>query len=451
MVPKPLPDLLNVFRIEPGMRVAIVGSGGKTSTLIQIAKQIGKGVILTTTTHIGASQIDQGMRHIIIRDGEQISIDDLNLENNITLFTSEPIDEFRSPGPAEYVLNDLADKTKTGKLVMLIEADGSRGIPLKAPANHEPVIPGWVDLVIVVAGCSALGKTFNEQTVHRMIEYQTLAGISPGEVITPEVAVKVLIDKHGGLKNIPYSAEKVLLLNQADTAEIQAAAKKVANLAVGKYDRVIIASMNRQENPKIYARVEPVAGILLAAGGSSRLGAPKQLLEKDGIPLVRQIATTGLNSGLNPLIVITGANQEKIRKALTGLPVKVVENPDWLSGQGTSVAAGVRALPSNTGGVVFLLSDQPFVTEPLIRKIIDEAVTTQKPVIAPLAGGKRSNPVYFDRITFADLKLLTGDEGGRKLFSKYTLWYFEWHDEKILMDLDTPEDVYQWQGMKDEG
>jgi molybdenum cofactor cytidylyltransferase len=305
-------------------------------------------------------------------------------------------------------------------------------------------------MVIVVVGISALGQPFTENTVHRLAEYEELSGISPGDVITPQVEARVLTHPNGGLKNIPNTAQKVLMLNQADTDDIQSAAHQVANLTVGIFDRVLIASMNRLAPPQIYARYEPVAGILLAAGGSTRLGEPKQLLEKEGIPLVRRIAITGLNSGLDPLIVVTGANQERISQALAGLPVQIVENPGWQAGQGTSVAAGVRVLPENSGGSVFLLSDQPFVTETLVRKILYEAASTRKPVIAPLADGKRANPVYFDRVTFTELGLLTGETGGRALFSKYSPYYFDWHDDRILLDLDTPEDVLRWQEMKDE-
>jgi len=295
-----------------------------------------------------------------------------------------------------------------------------------------------------------LGLPFTEETVHRMDEFAALSGISPGEKITPQVEARVLTHQNGGLKNIPKNAQKVLLLNQADTNEVKAAALQVANLTVSIFDRVIIASMKRHTSPHIHARYEPVAGILLAAGGSTRLGEPKQLLEKDGIPLVRQMAITGLASGLNPLIVVTGANQDGIRQALSGLPVQFATNPDWKSGQGTSVAAGVSALPSRSGGAVFLLSDQPFVTEPLIRTLLHEVATTRTTVVAPLTDGKRANPVYFDRITFPELETLTGDTGGRILFSKYRPHYFDWHDTRILLDLDTPEDVMKWQAMKDE-
>lgn len=450
MVPNIYPGLLDDFRIKPGMRIAIVGSGGKTSTMIQIAKQLGKGVVLTTTTHIGSTQIDAGMRHRIIGENIQIPLKQLQLENHITLITSDPIDEFRCPGPPKVVMDELAEWVKANNLTMLIEADGSRGIPIKAPAKHEPVIPSWVDMVIVVVGSSALGQPFSENTVHRLAEYETLSGISTGDVITPQVEARVLTHQNGGLKNIPNTAQKVLLLNQADTDDVQSAAHQVANLTVGIYNRVLIASMNRLAPPQIFARYEPVAGILLAAGGSTRLGEPKQLLEKDGIPLVRRMAITGLNSGLDPLIVVTGANQEKISQALAGLPVQIVDNSGWQGGQGTSVAAGVRVLPENSGGAVFLLSDQPFVTETLIRKILHEAASTRKPVIAPMAGGKRANPVYFDRVTFTELEKLTGETGGRALFSKYSPYYFDWHDDRILLDLDTPEDVLRWQEMKDE-
>lgn len=445
-----VPDLVNIFRLQPGMRVAVVGSGGKTSTLVQLARQLQRGVILTTTTHIGASQFLPDMAHYRIPTGEEFAFPWAAMKGQVSLVTGEQIDEFRSRGPAESVLAGLGNVVKENGWTMIIEGDGSRGIPLKAPAVHEPVIPLWVDMVIVSAGCSGLGKPLNAETVHRMDEYQRLAGIGMGEIITPQAAAKVLTHAQGGLKDIPPSAEKVLLLNQADDAETQSLAQQVAVLALAVYDRVIIASMHRERKPLVYARYENVAGVLLAAGASTRLGTPKQLLEKDGIPLVRRTAITGLQAGLNPLVVVSGSDAAAVEAALEGLPVQVVYNPEWQSGQGSSVAAGVKALPENAGGAVFLLSDQPYLSEPLIGRLLQEVRITCEPVIAPLASGRRANPVYFDRITFSELAQLAGEEGGRKLFAKYAPSYFEWYDERILMDLDSPQDVLHWQETADE-
>jgi molybdenum cofactor cytidylyltransferase len=180
--------------------------------------------------------------------------------------------------------------------------------------------------------------------------------------------------------------------------------------------------------------------VVLAAGGSTRFGGPKQLIDWFGQPMVRHAAKTALAAGLDPVVVVLGAHAEEVRGALAGLPVRVVENADWAAGQSTSLIAGVKALPAETGGAIFLLSDQPQVPERLLSTLVEMHCQSQALVVAPQAGGRRANPVLFDRRTFADLLGLTGDVGGRAIFSKYRISWVEWQDDRLVMDIDTPED-----------
>jgi molybdenum cofactor cytidylyltransferase len=114
------------------------------------------------------------------------------------------------------------------KIPLLIEADGSRMKPVKAPAAHEPVIPPFVETVVVVAGLSALGQPLTPEWVHRPEIFANLSGLTPGERITPESLVRVLSHQRGGLKDIPEGARRLVLLNQADTPELQAVAGSMA-------------------------------------------------------------------------------------------------------------------------------------------------------------------------------------------------------------------------------
>src|SRR3954465_11585648 len=109
---------------------------------------------------------------------------------------------------------------------------------------------------------------------------------------------------------------------------------------------------------------ERLAAGVLAPGESSRLGTPKQLVLYQGLPLVARAARAALNGGADPVVVVLGANAERVSAALSGIPVIPVLNPEWARGMGTSVATGVRAIldqnPS-TGGVLIMLADQPLV------------------------------------------------------------------------------------------
>ena len=185
---------------------------------------------------------------------------------------------------------------------------------------------------------------------------------------------------------------------------------------------------------------EPVAGIVLAAGGSNRLGRPKQLLEWHSEAMVRKVALTALDAGLSPVIVVIGAYREEVQAVLANLPVDLIYNPDWMSGQSTSLAAGLRGLPNDAGAAIFLLADQPQAPATLARSLVERHTETLAPIIVPLVDGQRGNPVLFDRQTFPDLLGLQGDTGGRALFSRYPVAWLPWHDARLLLDIDTPED-----------
>ena len=129
-----------------------------------------------------------------------------------------------------------------------------------------------------------------------------------------------------------------------------------------------------------------------------------------------------------------------MRVALAGLPVELAHNPEWSSGQSTSLSAGLLSLPPQTGSAVFLLADQPLVSPGLLRGLVEIHAAARPPIVAPLVRGQRGNPVLFDRSTFPDLLALSGDVGGRALFNRYTVSWLPWNDASLLLDVDTPED-----------
>jgi molybdenum cofactor cytidylyltransferase len=192
--------------------------------------------------------------------------------------------------------------------------------------------------------------------------------------------------------------------------------------------------------PQIHAVHEAIAGVILAAGGATRFGRLKQLLDWHGQPMVRHVAQIALQAGLAPVVVVTGAGAEQVTQAVAGLPVSVVENPHWLRGQSTSMQAGLSAIDPRGGGVVFLLADQPNVPAALIQALVDTHSQGLAPIVAPLVDGQRGNPVLFDPTTFGDLMQVGGDVGGRQIFSKHPLLYVPWHDRGVLLDVDEPSD-----------
>jgi molybdenum cofactor cytidylyltransferase len=197
-------------------------------------------------------------------------------------------------------------------------------------------------------------------------------------------------------------------------------------------------------------RVEPVpekgrsiAAVVLGAGRSSRMGGPNKLLaEIGGRPLVRIVVEAALASRARPVIVVTGHQRERVEAALAGLPVKFVHNPQFADGLGTSLKAGIAALPAEVDGAIVCLGDMPQVDAALIDSLIgafdpDEGAL----VVVPTIDGKRGNPVVWSRRFFPDLMLVEGDIGARYLIGRYTEAVAEvpLTGTAALTDVDTPE------------
>lgn len=441
----------SALRLPPQVRLAFTGAGGKTTAMFRLARELVAGVekaermsvLVTATTHLAVSQLTNADHHFILERPQDVDALAFPPEPAVILVTGSRIEEGeRVAGLSAAILERLLAFSELHHFPLLVEADGSRKRPLKAPAEHEPAVPPWVNMTVTVAGLSGIGQRLTAETVHRPEIFAQLAGISLRGAITPKILSQALAHPQGGLKNIPAGVRKIALLNQADTLELQAAGRQIADELITVYDAVMIAKLGPDlEKPAgVYAVHEPVAGVVLAAGGSTRMGRPKQLLEWQGELLVHRSARVALEAGLDPVVVVTGANAAEVETALAGLPVQIVRNMDWQSGQGYSIATGVRSLPARTGAAIFLLVDQPLIQPSLIRALVDHHSQTLYPIIAPLADGRRGNPVLFDRLTFPDLMALEGDVGGRVLFSRFSPEWLPWNDPSILIDIDNKQD-----------
>ena len=425
---------LRIKKISPERRIAFVGAGGKTTAVFQLARELTPPVLVTSTTHFGFWQIPLADKHIVAEEPDDI---EALPSSGVTLLTG-PFEGDRSAPLHPTVLKDVELLARKKGIPLLIECDGSRGLPLKAPAEHEPPIPDFVDTVIVVAGLSGLVQPLDETHIHRPHHFSALSGLAMGAGLTTEGLTRVLLHPEGGLKNIPANARRVCLLNQSDTAELQAVAGQISASLLEKFDSVIVASL---KDKVIHAAYERVAGIILAAGESTRFGKPKQLLDWQGEPFVRVVAKKALAAGLSPVLVVTGAKAETVEAAIRDLDVTIVRNEDWKNGQGVSIAKAAASLPGNIGAGMFLLADQPQVSVEVLRALTESHRRELPAIVAPLIlEERRGNPVLFDRVTFPDLQILTGDVGGRAIFDKHKVEYLPWHDDALLLDVDTPED-----------
>lgn len=446
--------LSQALRLPDQPRLAVVGAGGKTTALFRLARELSGAadpvnrspVLVSTTTHLARLQASLADYYYEIQVSTHLNQVFTNLPQGVILLSGGDTPEERLAGPAPDLLEALGRFSDQYGLPLLLEADGARQLPLKAPGAHEPAIPAWLKQVVVVVGLSGLGAPLGPEYVHRPEIFSALSGLQPGEPISLEAIGRVLCHPQGGLKGIPAGVRPVALLNQVDTPERLAAAQHLAQDLLGAYDRVLAASLRPgggdpvQEEDEVLAVYERTAGVILAAGASTRFGQAKLVLPWRDEPLVRHVARAALQAGLDPVIVVTGAEQEALQQALQGMPVVFVHNPDWQSGQGRSVGVGLSALPDTCGAAIFLLADQPRTPPELIRMLRAEHAVTLAPIIAPLIDGQRGNPVLFDRVTFPDLSALQGNQGGRAIFGRYAVRWLPWLEAQASQDIDTPED-----------
>ncbi len=441
--------LAEALRLSPGRVAAFVGAGGKTTAISRLVHELQSElpVLVIPSTRLGRTQIGLAATHCLIRRTEDLQgLGDLLLARRSVVLTG-PAD----PAEPKWLGLGLVDLDLACQIAqavggcVLVEADGARRASLKAPSGHEPVIPSGADLVVPVAGLDALGRPLAAPTVHRPEIVAMLVGKSIGDPLEASDLVRVLTDRRGGLKGVPPSAEVRVLLNKVEAWKGPVGPEEIAAqvLATDAVQAVVTAQAAAPTRAcEVYGRV---AGVVLAAGGSQRLGQPKQLLLWRGRPLVWHAVQAARQGGLAPIIVVAGAQADAVRAALAGEPVRVVDNPRWEQGQSTSMQRGLQASTPGVEAVVFLLSDTPFVDGTLVRELRRTHGRSLAPIVAPQAGGRWANPVLFDRETFPALARVTGDRGGRALFHRYAITGVPW-DERILIDVDSPEDVGRLQG-----
>jgi len=164
-----------------------------------------------------------------------------------------------------------------------------------------------------------------------------------------------------------------------------------------------------------------IAAVVLAAGRSTRMGGPNKLLaEIAGRPLVRIAAEAALASRADPVIVVSGHQHAEIQKALSGLSVRLVHNPDFVLGLGTSLKTGIAAVPAEADGAIVCLGDMPRIDADLINRLIAAFDPDRGAlVVVPTFEGKRGNPVLWSRRFFPELMAIEGDVGARNLIARY--------------------------------
>ena len=193
-----------------------------------------------------------------------------------------------------------------------------------------------------------------------------------------------------------------------------------------------------------------IAAIILAAGKSSRFrgddpnAKTKAVALLDGAPMVRHVAQAAIDAGLKPLVLVTGFNAAEVSAAAQGLAgLQIVHNPDFETGLASSLRAGIAALPAGVAGAIVLLADMPRVSSETISLLVETSnANPDAAAVVPVHAGQWGNPILLGAKLFADVALLKGDSGARKLLgNRADVALMECGDEAVGIDVDTRDDL----------
>lgn len=187
-----------------------------------------------------------------------------------------------------------------------------------------------------------------------------------------------------------------------------------------------------------------LAVVILAAGASTRMGTPKQLLSVEGKPLLIRAAEAALAAPAWPVVVVLGAQAEKIRPTLAQSPVLIAESADWAEGMAASIRTGITTVQQfsrRIDAVVLALCDQPAFSAGVIAQLVAAQRTTGRSIVAASYAGRRGAPALFLREHFGALAHLTGEEGARALLNESPDRIATVDLPALAVDLDTPADV----------
>ncbi len=452
-------SLPSAFSLQPSDLVAIVGGGGKTTLMFALANALPGRVVTTTTTRIFAAQMKLSPEVVCFTVEDAEGNEGFALSASFAVNISSALDRFRQCLVVGEVMGEKARGVPPqlpGQLLarpevdfVLVEADGSRMRPIKAPADHEPVIPPQTTLVIPVAGVDALDGRL-AQVAHRP---ERIAEIVNCQLsienceLTPEMVAALITHPEGGLKGVPPGARVIPFINKVETPTQLDAARQIAHLVLRSplpaphIPQVVIGAVKTNQPVREVHR--QVTAVVLAAGQAKRMGQTKQLLPWRETTVLGQTLRNVKGTAVHDILVVTGHEANQVAAIAQAEGVETVHNPQFETGEMlSSLQTAVRALPEWVTAVLVMLADQPMVEPETINALLIAYWQGQGELIAPEFGGKRGNPVLIGRRYFADLLALPPGSAPRALLRRYAddLRLVAAGSNSVLQDLDNPKD-----------
>jgi molybdenum cofactor cytidylyltransferase len=401
------------------------------------------GTVVTTTTRIFTAQMKLAPAVEVFSGGEASEMA-LPLAEHPFVLVVGAVSGEKALGVSPGLPGSLLKRPDVDYL--LVEADGSRMRPSKAPADHEPVIPPETTLVVPVVGIDAVGGRVAD-VAHRPERVQALTGLGADDVMTAEALGTLIAHPQGGRKNVPVGARVIPLINKVETAEQLAAARLIARRALKEpeIERVVIGAV--QSKFPVVEVQQRITAVVLAAGTSSRMGETKQLLLWGATTVLGQTLGNIRGSAVHDCLLVSGHKAELVEAAARDEGVAVVHNPDYAAGEMlSSVQTAVRHLDEGCAAVLVMLADQPMVEPETIDQILSAFWQGRSDLVAPAYRGQRGNPVLIGRRYFDELLALLPGAAPRDLVKRhlYRLYLVEVDSDSILRDLDRPEEYERW-------
>jgi probable selenium-dependent hydroxylase accessory protein YqeC len=247
-------ESLNIDLNVPEL-ISIVGAGGKTSTMFRLArefKSFGKKVLVTTTTNIAFSETSRADRLVIDSSKKISSLPRVEPGTIVCFGSSMAGDQEKLKGIEREFVDEIYQEHLFDYVV--VEADGSKRRPIKAPAHYEPVIPGKTTRVIGVIGLDALGKPISDQYVHRASLFCSITGKKTGDTIDRECLIHLILSHDGLFKDVPPDSKKYVVLNKADRADRHQEAKIAVNELIKRQPSVNGLIITATDNGYVYAQ-----------------------------------------------------------------------------------------------------------------------------------------------------------------------------------------------------
>jgi len=436
--------LQQAFELSRGDVVAFIGAGGKTSALIGIGYELAEAgwrVLATTTTAIKEEQLQlmPATRHYAA-DSFYISE---ALSQHGFVFLHDAIRDGQVYGATMDRIREILDTVDSD--ILLVEADGAQGLPLKAPFDGEPLIPDAATLVIPIASLGALGKPLDEAHIYNpqaMIEkYGFYAG---SEVRSPWIA-QVLRDEELGLRGIPEKARVIAFLNQTPSdGYLRDRARLIAKLVLKspRLQGVALGSV-RASNP-ICEVQRPIGAIILADNKLCGLEQPEMLQPwTKSKTVIEHIVERLIRSRLEQIVVVAGYYADEIKRLLKPLGIKVMYNRAYKTGNLLgSFKVGLRAMPEHIAASLVVFGHQSQIQPRVLYQLMMAYAEGKGELVVPRYQMRQGYPVLIGRRYWPDLMKQRQVISFSEAINRYSgeMTYLDVDTESVLQAQDTLPD-----------